>query len=362
MGLTLPTPTVTPGPQYAIENNSAFTVIDSHNHTSGSGLPVPSAGININADLPFQNFNAITLRSTRFTDQGTAISLPSDLGCVYIAGGELWYNDGIGQQVQITAGGAINAASIGGIGGDYGTSTASVFYTSVDQSYYFWQDVNLYATMETGPIVLHPLTPSPFGVTLQAFPTLSADYDVTFPNALPASTKFVTIDATGQLGFSYDVDGTTIQVIANNLTVVPASVQYLQEEHAWELNGVYSSLTFPLLGIDATFIAPYDITIESVWIYNGDAGSGGTTEFDLRAANPGGAFASILSTTGKITSAAAANIWTDSGAVIGVQVGVTKPVISTSAILAGQAIGWDLTTSMTGSPSDARIRIFYKRT
>jgi len=133
-------------------------------------------------------------------------------------------------------------------------------------------------------------------------------------------------------------------------------------EHNWELNGVYSTLTFPLLNIDAIFLAPYDITIESVWIYNGDAGTSGTTEYDLKVKSPGGAYATILSTTGKITSAAAADIYTDSGAVVGVQTGVTKPIIATSAILAGQAVKFDLITSMAGSPSDARIRIYWTQT
>jgi hypothetical protein len=139
------------------------------------------------------------------------------------------------------------------------------------------------------------------------------------------------------------------------------SIGSSESENSWELNGAYSGLTFPLLNIDSIFLAPYDITINSVWIYNGDAGSGGTTEYDLKVASPGGAFATILSTTGKITSAAAGTIWTDSGAVVGAQGGVTKPVISNASITAGQAVKFDLITSMTGSPTDARIRIYYTK-
>jgi hypothetical protein len=139
------------------------------------------------------------------------------------------------------------------------------------------------------------------------------------------------------------------------------NIPNIEREHFFELNGNYPSLSFPLLNIDAIFFAPYALTITSVWIYNGDAGASGTTEYDLKVASSGGAFSSILSTTGKITSAAAAGVWTDSGSVIAAQTGVTKPVISVANISAGQAIKWDLIQSMTGSATDARIRIFYKQ-
>lgn len=132
-------------------------------------------------------------------------------------------------------------------------------------------------------------------------------------------------------------------------------------EHNWELNGEYPGLTFPLLNIDAPFLAPYDVTIDSVWIYNGVAGASGTTEFDLKVKSPGGAYATILSTTGKIDSTAASDIYTDSGSVIGVQTGVTKPVLSTTTILAGQMVKWDLIQSMASPAADARIRIYWKK-
>ena len=99
-----------------------------------------------------------------------------------------------------------------------------------------------------------------------------------------------------------------------------------------------------------------------MWIYNGTPGSGGSTVFDLKVKNPGGSYVSILSTPGVIGSAAAADIYTDSGSVVGVQTGVTKPVIATAAISAGQAIKFDLLSSMTGLAVNARIRIYWTQT
>ena len=40
MGLTIPTPTVTPGPQYATNIAGDLTIIDQHNHSTGNGAPI----------------------------------------------------------------------------------------------------------------------------------------------------------------------------------------------------------------------------------------------------------------------------------------------------------------------------------
>jgi len=45
MNMTLPIPTVTLGPEYANQNNAAFLVTDSHDHSSGKGVPVPTSDL-----------------------------------------------------------------------------------------------------------------------------------------------------------------------------------------------------------------------------------------------------------------------------------------------------------------------------
>jgi hypothetical protein len=219
MGLTLPTPTVTPGPTYASQNNTAFTAVDAHNHTSGNGVPIPSAGISVNADLPFNSYNATLLRTTRYSSQGAPLANPADLGCVYVVSGNLYYNNGSGVPIQITAGSALNASSIGGIGGDYTTSGASVFYTSVDQTYHFTQAANQTATMDGGPVIIRNNTVGSFGTTLRASPSIGANYDLTLPASLPASQKIVTIDASGNVGAVYDFDNITTEVVTNLIRV-----------------------------------------------------------------------------------------------------------------------------------------------
>lgn len=223
MGLILPVVGVTAGPEWANEQNTAYNSIDSHNHTPGQGVPIPSAGLSINADVPFNTNNATLLRSTRYIN-GAVLSGVADLTCVYASGGNLYYNNAIGQQVQITAGAGLNAASIGAIGGDYGTSTASVFYTSATSTFTFWQNTNIPAIMDMGDIVLHPTASNTFGTTIQANPTLATNYGLVLPGTLPASSKFVTVDASGNMAFTYDVDNATLEVAANVLQVKDAGI------------------------------------------------------------------------------------------------------------------------------------------
>ncbi len=128
MNLTIPTVSVTSGPLYATEINSAFDVIDAHNHTPGFGAPVPSNGLSINADLPFNAFNATLLRSTRYSVQASPLSTGTDLACLYSSGsstGELYWNDALGNQVKITSGGSVNVSGSGNITGMGNDSSGS---------------------------------------------------------------------------------------------------------------------------------------------------------------------------------------------------------------------------------------------
>lgn len=226
MDLDLPTVSATVGPDWASDLNTALTVVDAHDHTSGSGVQVPSAGIDINADLTFNDdYNAIDLRSTRFDAQGSALGEVTDIGCLYVAGVDLYYNDGNGNQIQLTAGGALNAASIGGIGGDYTTSDASVFYTSASQKFTFWQDTNTAANMDMGPILLRKTSASSAAITIQPAAGLASGWTLTLPTAAPASTSFVAIDSSGNLSFTNSLASLTLSgTLTANAAAITAGV------------------------------------------------------------------------------------------------------------------------------------------
>ena len=202
MNLLLPVPTVTPGPTYASENNEAFDLVDSHDHTPGKGVPIPSNGININNDLPYNGYNAASLRSTQFQTQVAPLSLPSDLSMLYVVNGNLYYNNQIGQQIQLTSGASLNASSIGGIGGDYTTSGALEFYTSAIKTFTFWSSTNVPANLDSASVTIRELVPSGNGITLSAPAGLASNYTLTLPSALPGASRALVFDSTGAGSFS----------------------------------------------------------------------------------------------------------------------------------------------------------------
>src|SRR5689334_1355011 len=105
MALQLPTVSAELGPSWATDLNIALTAIDAHDHSSGKGVQVTAAGLNITTDLSFGSANATAIKSARFTAQGSPLSGVADLGCVYVSGADLYFNDKNGNQVRLTSGG-----------------------------------------------------------------------------------------------------------------------------------------------------------------------------------------------------------------------------------------------------------------
>ena len=109
-GIVKSTVSVTPGPDWATNLNTSLDAIDAHDHTSNKGVRIVPAAININASLEFNSNNALELKQVQFDNQG---SQPTDQSrALYAYGGELYYRDSSGNQVQMTNSGSI--ASTGG--------------------------------------------------------------------------------------------------------------------------------------------------------------------------------------------------------------------------------------------------------
>lgn len=282
MGLLLPIPTVTPGPTYASENNDAFDVIDAHDHSPGKGVPVSSNGININADLTFAAFNATNLRSTQYINNGSPLSLPGDVNAVYVANGNLYYNNQLGQQVQITNGAALNATVIGGIGGDYTTSTALEFYTALTRTFTFWSAPNVPANLDAGSITIREIALSPNGITISSPTALPADYTLTLPAALPVSTSAVSVDPTGQLIFSGGVTPVGGMIMYGGAA---APTGWLLCDGTSYTVASNPNLAAALFDIGTGFYA-YGSTTEAFASYTGTP-TGATTPITLTAVMPG---------------------------------------------------------------------------
>ena len=162
MNLTLPVVSTTPGPLWATEVNNSFTTIDQHNHTFGNGAPIPSAALDINADLPFNGYNATLLNSTQFIDQNGVI--PSIVAGLYVSGSDLWFLDGASNPVQITSGGSIVGA--GGTINGLPFLTASVTFYPGSGTYTFIKATDEAAPMDVGPVTVRRTSALSNGVTI----------------------------------------------------------------------------------------------------------------------------------------------------------------------------------------------------
>lgn len=111
MGLILPVPLMTAGPGYAYLLDAAQYIIDAHDHSSGKGVQITPAGINISSDLTFAQNNATNLRTARLYNNSSFSAGINDKTCLYALNNELYYIDGAGNNVQITLNGALDLSS-----------------------------------------------------------------------------------------------------------------------------------------------------------------------------------------------------------------------------------------------------------
>lgn len=217
--MSLPVPSVgtTDGPQYAIDINSCMSVIDAHDHTPGNGVQITPSGLDINAELTVNNNDITAIKSARFQIQGSPLSGPSDLGCLYESGVDLYFNDGNGNQIQITSGGGI-AGTPGSISGL--VSPASASYSAVSGKF-VWQSAALTAAnMDFGSAIMRNGSASSFGLTLSP-PTLGSNYSLVLP-PLPVSQKFMTLDASGNMSAPWAVDNSSLEIASSTTLQVKA--------------------------------------------------------------------------------------------------------------------------------------------
>ena len=203
MNLSIPVVGIDPGPDYATNVNNSLTIIDGHNHSPGYGVQITPSGLNINTDLPFNSNNATQLRSVRFTPNASVLSLGTDLGCLYETGVDLYYNDGNGNQIQITKNGSI-AGTSGSISGL--VSPASASYVSSSQVFVWQSAANTPANMDFASATLRNLVANSHGYTINPPNSMAADYSIVLPLP-PGQTSVLSIDSSGNITPSFAVAG-----------------------------------------------------------------------------------------------------------------------------------------------------------
>lgn len=227
MNLVIPIPGQELGPAWANDINASLTLIDAHDHSSGSGVQVTPAGLNINSDLAFNGNFAQTLGAGVFSVQ---LSDPAETACVYSKGVDLYYKDGNGNVIQITSGGGV-AGSPGSISNL--TAPASASYVSASGTFVWQQGVSTAANMDAATLIVrYPGSyPVPSGnyIALQAPTSLATGFALTLPPTLPAASSFLTTSTSGTISYTA-VKAPTVQKLASGTGTytTPAGVFYLE--------------------------------------------------------------------------------------------------------------------------------------
>ncbi len=111
--MVLPETGVTLGPEWAnLILQALQNVVDSHDHTDGQGTPVRAAGLNIDSMVD-ANFQAFINGLYYGLFNNPNFSLVN--GTIQAKGGDLYYRNHAGQNVQVTNGGALAVAGAGAV-------------------------------------------------------------------------------------------------------------------------------------------------------------------------------------------------------------------------------------------------------
>ena len=228
----------TPGPTWASNVESNWTAVDDHNHASGSGVQITPAGININADVEFNENQPKELKGVVLSNTTAS----SDNSAVYQSGGDLYWRNAGGVAVQGTSGGTVKTTG-GSIDGMSGTDAEAAYGSGI----FTWQfdstktpfagakmshaDINLYkydASSGSNAYVQMKYTGTSEGSNILTVPDETATLLTTSTSyagaiSIANTTGTITIDAEGDLvldtnsGIIYIKDGgTAIGAIKNS--------------------------------------------------------------------------------------------------------------------------------------------------
>src|SRR6478736_3590082 len=132
MDLTLPSPQ-RPGAWGTILN-ADLEIIDAHDHTEDAGQRLLTRSIVIDAQL---NLAAFVLEMPGAVAYANNAASPAVDNSTFMEGGNFFFTDGDGIDIQITNQGALNLIGVGGIQRDYASSGAVVFFTDATSTYTF---------------------------------------------------------------------------------------------------------------------------------------------------------------------------------------------------------------------------------
>lgn len=194
--------------------NTIFSQLDLHDHSSGRGVQVPSAGLNINGDVAWGTNSLTGMAALKFTPVSGTVggafveSLFTGDGTGATIANELYWTSSDGTLVKLTDGHTLNVAAFtGGIVGDYSVVGAIVTYDSATKRYKFetsTADGHGWARLMTGGVRLGILnnTNNSFYVEHAVNAAIATAYTVTWPATQAAAAgTLVQLDSSGVVTF-----------------------------------------------------------------------------------------------------------------------------------------------------------------
>lgn len=301
---------------------TVFGLIDAHDHTTGKGVQVPSAGLKINGDVAWSYggtpYAVTSLLATAYTPSATtAVTGYTSAMFVNSANGELYWRTAAGSNVQLTSGTALNVASFaGGIGGDYASVGALATFDDATDSYWLMQQGSPrpWAGLRVGNLDIYQQAASITNrVRISSPSALAASYAMTLPTALPASTLALQLSATGQISASNTFSTSpkfttaeTLHISACDAQTASGGPTFATNGNGWTLGTSTQRIVYPLrLPRDAQINA-WRIIIRKIsgagsitgQLYKYDANTLTETAVGASNAYPGSSGYTILQTTG----------------------------------------------------------------
>lgn len=222
MNLTLPTPTITTGPLWANELNSNLSLIDTHDHTTGKGMLVPVAGLDINDDLPLGGLYGV--EQARYLELALVSGSIPNASLFRISNGNLYYKNTVGVNVQLTSGASV-AVPVSSGWANLSPPAAAIYNGGVFE---MWSDES---GDESGSVLCGPIATrlsasgSPV-LTLTPSASMAVGYTLTWPPSEPASPSVLSMDAAGAVtnvmpdAATVEISGGVIQVKALGIDTV----------------------------------------------------------------------------------------------------------------------------------------------
>jgi hypothetical protein len=213
MGLVVPTPGETAGPTWASEIVDAFDEVDAHDHTTGKGTKVPSAGLNINQDLECNDQRLTEVRSVRFEATTGSLAGAAHARSLHASGTNLVWTTESGVEVAIISNGQMNPSAAGGIGGDYSGSAASWRYDAPNLRFEGYSNYSTltHASLRVGPVkIVSESDGATFGPTIRVPQNLGHSYNLRLPIPPTSNTDVLTLDSSGVITGSRDISLTSV--------------------------------------------------------------------------------------------------------------------------------------------------------